>query len=452
MNFVLFVGILLVLGLASTRVVKKVNLPNVTGYLIVGLIASIICILFDQFVFNDNFLSSSLDKLNSIVSSVALGFIAISIGEEFRLSKMKRIGGKIVTITIIQALSATLFVDIALIIACVCLNLNVSIAICLGAIATATEPAATLMVIHQYKAKGKLVDTLIPVVAFDDAVGLVVFSVSVAIAKIFASGNGVSFISLVLMPLLEIIGSLLVGFLLGLLMHIVIKFFKSRNNHVIILIAFTLLGVGICNALNLIKIDGSNLELSNLLCCMMIGAVHTNLAKDDEQRIVDRDVDLLDHWSTFLIMLFFVLSGAHLVTSSFNMFTTYSSTIIVPTIIIFVVYVVFRSLGKYTGAFVGCSVTKQDKGVRNYLGLTLLPQAGVAIGMANQIANMSDFSKDNLGNIIITVVLCGTLIYELVGPLLTKFSLVKVGEINPNIEENTTTTSNSLENTANGQN
>ena len=443
MNFVLFVGVLLVLGLASSRVVKRMNLPNVTGYLIVGLLASIVCILFDEFVFYDKVLSTGLDKLNGIVSSVALGFIAISIGEEFRLSKMRSMSSKIVTITIIQALAATIFVDIALIIACIFLNLNVSIAICLGAIATATEPAATLMVIHQYKAKGKLVDTLIPVVAFDDAVGLIVFSISVAIAKIFASGHGVSFISLVLMPLIEIIGSLLVGFALGALMHIVIKFFKSRNNHVIILIAFTLLGVGICNALNLIEIDGSNLELSNLLCCMMIGAVHTNLAKNDEQRIVDRDVDLLDHWSTFLIMLFFVLSGAHLVTSSFNMFTTNSSTIVVPIIIIFIVYVVFRSLGKYTGAFVGCSITKQDKGVRNYLGLTLLPQAGVAIGMANQIANMNDFSKDNIGNIIITVVLCGTLIYELVGPLLTKFSLIKVKEIVP--ENNTEVKENKVE-------
>lgn len=429
MDFVLFVGILLVLGLASTRVVRKLNLPNVTGYLLVGLIASIICIIFDRFVFKDTTLSTGLDKLNNIVSSVALGFIAISIGEEFRLTKMKSIGGKIVTITIIQALTATILVDISLIIACLLLNLNVSIAICLGAIATATEPAATLMVIHQYKAKGKLVDTLIPVVAFDDAVGLVVFSISVAVAKIFAGSANISFVSLIVFPLLEIFLSLFVGFALGLLMHQVIKYFKSRNNHVIILIAFTLLGVGICNSLNLIKIGGSNLELSNLLCCMMIGATHTNLAKDDEHLIVERDVDLLDHWSTFLIMLFFVLSGAHLVTSSYNMFSSNSKTIILPVIIIFILYIIFRSSGKYLGAFVGCSMTKQDKKVRNYLGLTLLPQAGVAIGMANQIATMNEFNHDNLGNIIVTVVLCGTLIFELIGPLLTKFSLIKTGEI-----------------------
>ena len=428
MNFVLFLGILLILGLISTRVMKIFKLPNVTGYLIVGLIAALLCIVIDK-TSKETFLASELTQLNSFISSIALGFIALSIGEEFKVSKIKEYGKDIVLITFFQAFAAIILVDVALIGVCLLLKIDLSIAICLGAIAAATAPAATLMVIHQYKAKGPLVDILLPVVAFDDAIGLIVFSISVAISKVIATGTPITFTSIVLIPLIEIIGSLTIGFILGFLMHTAIKFFKSRNNHAITIIAFTLLGVGVCQALNTIKIGGENLEFSNLLCCMMIGAVFNNIAKDFERPIVYRDFDLIDHWTPFLFMLFFVLSGAHLATSAQEIIISNDSSIILPVVCVFIVYLLMRSIGKYLGSFVSCKITKRPKTITNYLGITLLPQAGVAIGMANQVSNMEAFQINNIGNIIVTVVLCATLVYELIGPLLTKLSLNKAGEI-----------------------
>ena len=429
MNFILYLGVLLLLGLISTRVVKLVKLPNVTGYLIVGLISSVLCIVIDQYWLKEAVLSTGLTKLNKVVSNVALGFIALSIGEEFKLSKIKTQGRKIAVITILQALFAAIFVDIALILACGLLGLNVGIAICLGAIATATAPAATLMVIHQYKAKGELVDSLLPVGASDDAIGLVIFSVSVSIAKIFVSGAKVTILSLLVIPLIEIVGSLIVGAIYGFLMHILIKFFKSRNNHAIVIITFTLLAAGTCIALNRITIIGESLEFSNLLCCMMVGAVYVNIAKEKERPIVERDTELIDRWTPFLFMLFFVLSGTHLATSAYEIMSTNEIKFLIPVLIVFVTYLVMRSIGKYTGSYLGCKLTHESDKVTKYLGITLLPQAGVAIGMANQISGMEEFQANNIGNVIVTVVLCATLVYELIGPLLTKMALEKAGEI-----------------------
>lgn len=426
MNYILLLGILLLLGLLSTRVVKKLKLPNVTGYLVIGLLTALICILIDKFA-NQSF-TNELIKLNDVLSDVALGFIALSIGEEFKLSKIKEYGMKIISITIIQAMLAVILVDIGLVVICLLLGLTPAIAICLGAIAAATAPAATLMVIHQYKAKGPLVDILLPVVAFDDAIGLIVFAISVSIAKVISSGSPITFMSICLIPLLDIIGSILIGFLLGVLLHYVVKFFQSRNNHIINLITFTLLGVGICKAINNISIAGESLEFSNLLCCMMIGAVYINMAKNDEKEIVERDFGLIDRWTPALFMLFFVLSGTHLVTSA-NEILTNSDINFVYVFIIFLGYLILRSVGKILGAYIGCKITHRIPTITKHLGITLLPQAGVAIGMANQISNNAAFTASGIGNVIVTVVLCATLVYELVGPLLTKWSLEKAGEI-----------------------
>ena len=427
MNIVLLIGILLILGLASTRVVKLVKLPNVTGYLVVGLIAAVICILIDTF--NNTNLTNDLNVVNNFVASIALGFIALSIGEEFKLSKIKKLGKRVLLVTFFQAFGAIILVDASLIIACLLLKVDLSIAIVLGAIAAATAPAATLMVINQYKAKGPLVDTLLPVVAFDDAIGLVVFSISVAISKVIATGAEINVISILVIPLFEIIGSIVLGFLLGFVMHIVIKLFKSRNNHAVTIIAFTLLGVGCCIAINQLEINGESIEFSNLLTCMMIGAAYINLAKDEERSIVYRDFDLIDRWTPFLFMLFFVLSGCHLATSINTIITTSDIKLLIPVGIIFIIYLITRSTGKYFGSYVSCKMTHQEKTITKYLGITLLPQAGVAIGMANQVSNMEAFEANNIGNIIVTVVLCATLVYELVGPLLTKWSLYHAGEI-----------------------
>lgn len=433
MNVVLFIGILLVLGLASTRVMKIWKLPNVTGYLIIGLIAALVCIGIDFADKNTTHLGNQLSEMNEWVSDIALGFIALSIGEEFRLSKIKKYGSKIISITVFQALTTTVLVDIVLVIICLITNLPLNIALCLGAIATATAPAATLMVIHQYKAKGPLVDILLPVVAFDDAIGLIVFSISVAISKVIATGQALNVVSLVFIPLLEIVGSLAIGFVLGFLLHIVIKYFQSRKNHIVTIIAFTLLGVGLIAAINELKINGESLEFSNLLTCMMIGACYNNMAsKDKEMEIVERDFTLIDQWTPFLFLLFFVLSGTHLVTSFKEILESSINVGIVA--IVFIAYLLARSLGKYFGAFLGCKVTKQSHEITHYLGFTLLPQAGVAIGMANQISSMEAFKENNTGNIIVTCVLCAILIYELVGPLLTKWSLERAHEIDPSNE------------------
>ena len=433
MNYVLLLGILLILGLIATRVTRLIRLPNVTGYLVVGLLLAIVFILMDTFGYsNPNYSESLKDTLtntNKFVSAIALGFIALSIGEEFKLSKIKAYGSKMAIITLFQALLAAFLVDIVLIVVCLILHVNLAIAICLGAIATATAPAATLMVIHQYKARGALVDILLPVVAFDDAVGLVVFAISASIGKVIVSGEGISFINIVLIPLLEIIGSLAVGFVLGFLMHMLMKFFRSRSNHIIVIIAFTLLGVGIINALNTIKINGENLEFSNLLTCMMIGAVYVNFGNSTTAPTISRDIDLMERWTGFLFTLFFVLSGASLAVSATSILESSNVATLVAALVIFIAYIITRSVGKYFGAFIGSAITRQEPVIKKYLGLTLLPQAGVAIGMANQISGMEAFKVDNIGNIIVTVVLCATLVYELVGPLITKWSLSKAHEI-----------------------
>jgi len=433
MNYVLLLGILLVFGLIATRVTRLIKLPNVTGYLIIGLVLALLFLLADSLGYsNPNYtetLGETLVTTNSFVASIALGFIALSIGEEFKLSKIKEYGSKMAIITLFQALLAAILVDIVLVIVCLVLKLNIAIAICLGAIATATAPAATLMVIHQYKARGVLVDILLPVVAFDDAVGLIVFAISLSIGKVLVTNEAINIFSIFLIPLLEIVGSLLVGFVLGFLMHVLIKFFRSRSNHIIVIIAFTLLGVGAINALNHISINGETLEFSNLLTCMMIGAVYVNFSNQSNAATVTRDIDLMERWTGFLFTLFFVLSGASLVTSAASILEGSTIATLIPVLIIFVFYMIARSTGKYFGAFIGSSITRQEPVIKKYLGLTLLPQAGVAIGMATQISNIDVFKQDNIGNTIVTVVLCATLVYELVGPLITKWSLSKAHEI-----------------------
>lgn len=438
MNIVLFLGILLLLGLIATRASRKINLPNVTAFLVVGLLVAVVCIIIDQTGYRSatgHTLEEDLNRMNSFISSVALGFIALSIGEEFKLSKIKEYGWKVTIITMLQAFGAVLLVDIGLVLACHFLGLNMAIAFALGAIATATAPAATLMVIHQYKAKGPLVDLLLPVVAFDDAIGLIVFAVSLSISRLFVVSGGIDIVGLILVPLLEIFGSLLIGFILGILLHITIKYFKSRNNHMIIIIAFTLLGVGICNYLNTLQINGQNLDFSSLLTCMVIGAVYVNYTDEENKTIITRDIELMERWTPFLFTLFFVLSGTHLVSSAYAIFSTGDTTKLIPIIVILVLYLFLRSAGKYSGAYFGCKITKRSKEITHYLGFTLLPQAGVAIGMANSIAEMEIFKTDNIGNFIVTIVLCATLVYELIGPLLTKWSLERAHEI-PHEEEN----------------
>ena len=388
MNILLSLALAMIVGLLLTRVVKLVHLPNVTGYLIAGL-------LIGPYVLNV-FPSDSLESV-SLISTVALGFIAFSIGNEFRFSHLKHIGKNAIIICLCQALLAVLLVDVTLLLA----GFDTPLCLVLGAIATATAPAATLMVVRQYKAKGPITSTLLPVVAIDDAVGLIVFAVSLAIAQSLASGEAVTVMNTVVEPLLEIVLSLLVGAVIGVLISVATKFFKSRANRLCICIAAVLLGVALAE----------QFHLSSLLLCMCIGAGFVNTNKHAESIL-----EGTDRWTPPLFMIFFVISGAEL------------DLAVLPTVgLLGVLYLIARSLGKYFGTFFGAMTVGADKNIRKYLGAALLPQAGVAIGMAQIVMN----ELPAYGSQVRAVILTATLIYELVGPMITKIVLTKAGEIIP---------------------
>ncbi len=397
MNTLIALAVAMAIGLALTRFAKLLGMPNVTAYLIAGLIARYIM----EFVG-----SNELENLD-IVTSVALGFIAFSIGSSFKFKHIRHIGKSVVIITIFQAIMTVVLVDLALLLLSLFDAISVSEAICLGAIATATAPAATLMVVRQYKARGVVTDTLLPVVAFDDAIGLIIFAISLAVAKAFANPQAQPTITeLLVLPLLEIVLSLGIGSILGFMLAYATKIFASRGNRISLCIVAVFAGVGLCTVI-------PNMVLSDLLTCMAIGAVYVNLNKESGQIF-----DLMDRWTTPLFMLFFIVSGAELDLS------------IIPSVgLIGVVYLVSRSIGKYSGSYLGAKVVNADNNVKKYLGLTLLPQAGVAIGMATKVASTTELVEAGFANSVVTVTLCATLVYELLGPLIAKWALVKSGEI-----------------------
>lgn len=398
MTAILGIALAMVFGLILNRVMKLFNLPSVTGYLVAGIIVGPYCI---------GLLNGETLGDVGFITDVALGFIAFSIGGEFKLGNIRSLGSKILVITLLQALGAVAFVMSALFVvrAAAPSLIDTPAILLLAAIATATAPAATLMVVRQFKAHGVVTDTLLPVVAFDDAIGLMVFAVFSGIAKVVATGAELTVTSVLLMPLFEIVVSVAIGAALGFVLTLCSRLFRSRANRLCCMVTLVLAGVGLCE----LDILGGN--LSSLLTCMMIGAVFVN-TRNDAEIILEGS----ERWTPPLFMLFFVISGATL------------DLAVIPQVgVVGIVYIVFRSLGKYFGAFAGAAVTKADKQVRNHLGVTLLPQAGVAIGMAQIVANTPEFSA--VANQVVTVTLCATLVYELVGPLLTKMSLKAAGEI-----------------------
>lgn len=379
-------------GLLMTRLANLLKLPNVTAYLVAGLILS---------PYTFKLMKPELLESFNILSTLALGFIAFSIGFCFKISNLKVLGTKIYTITIVQAVATAVLVDVSLLVLHLVApqQITLSEVLVLGAIATATAPAATLLVVKQYKAHGVVTDTLLPVVAIDDAVGLIIFSVSLSISKALATGEALTVANMILEPIKEIVLSLAIGGAIGLLLSVMSRWFDSRANRITLIIIGVFLGVGLSEAFG----------LSSLLLCMMIGAVYCNLYKQNE-----KVMEVYDRWTHPLYIIFFVLSGAEL-----------NVRIIFSVGLIGVIYLVARSIGKYAGAFLGSSMAKSDKNVRKYLGFTLLPQAGVAIGMSAVV--MQELPE--FGASVRTVVLCATLIYELVGPLITKIALKKAGEI-----------------------
>ena len=412
MEYLLAIGLAMFAGLFLSRLPSRYNLPDVTSYLVAGLLIGPLC-LGALGIPNLGLPSYEFVEKLSLISDVSLGFIAFSIGNEFRMEELKHIGRQATVIAIFQALAATAFVDVGLLILHLFLGdaLPVSTCIVLGAIATATAPAATVMVINQYKAKGPLTNILLPIVALDDAVGLIVFAVSTGIAKALTSGS-VNLISVLLNPAIEIVASLAMGAMLGWVFSVVEKFFNSRSKRLSLAVAFVFL----CTAFSKVELDfasGVSIGFSPLLVCMMCGTIFCNLC-DFSEEIMYRT----DRWTAPVYVLFFVLSGAELDLRVF------ASAAVVG---IGLVYILMRSAGKILGAGISSRFMKCPPTVCRYLGITLLPQAGVALGMSATVA--ADFGAE--GAIMRNIVLFSVLIYELVGPILTKQALSAAGEITP---------------------
>ena len=408
-TYLICLAVALVGGLMLSRITKLVHLPAVTAYLVAGLLLGPY-LLGGLKLPGVGFNSMEQVESLSIMTQTALGFIAFTIGNEFRVSQLKATGAAAITIGILQAVVTTLLVDAILIGLHFCFPNIISIpcAIVLGAIASATAPAATLMVVRQYKADGPLTRLLMLVVAIDDAVGLLLFSVSFGIATALSQGQ-VSVLAVVVEPILEIVLSLGMGAVMGWLLNWVEQFFHSRSKRMTISVAFVLLTVG----LSMLKFEvaGIHCGFSLLLVCMMTGTVFCNIC-DTSEELMNR----IEGWTVPLNILFFVISGAEL-----DLDVLFQPV----TLIVGVIYILARSAGKYYGAAVSCVLTKQDKPITDNLGITLLPQAGVALGMALTAATLSD------GALTRNVVLFAVLIYELVGPAMTKRSLLAVGDIKP---------------------
>ena len=409
-SILLSLSIALLGGLLLSRLAKKVKLPAVTAYLIAGVLIGPFCLG----AFGIKGLGITQEQLHGfgIICDLALGFIAFSMGNEFRVSQLKKIGKQATVIGILQAVITTIVVDAFLIGLHFIIpdKLSLSAAIVLAAIATATAPAATLMVIKQYKAKGELTDILLPVVALDDAVGLIVFAISFGIAKSLSTG-AVDIVSIILEPLLEIGLSLLLGALMGVLFTLCEKIFHSRSKRMAVTVTFVMMTVAISSLQ--FEIGGIHIAFSSLLSCMMLGTVFCNIC-DFSEELMDRS----DRWTTPILILFFVISGAELNLSIFG-------DIII--VLIGVIYIISRSLGKYFGANLSARLTKCSPNIIKHLGITLLPQAGVALGMA--IKASAELGADGL--IIQNITLFAVLIYEIVGPFLTKQCLLRSGDIDP---------------------
>ena len=402
----------LLAGLMLTRLTKLLHLsfPDVTVYLVTGLLVGPYC-LGKLGITGIGFQSFEEVQSLSILSEVALGFIAFSIGAEFKLDRITKSGKETIIIGVLQALGATILVDTSLLVLHFVLGeevLSLSACLVLGAIASATAPAATLMVVKQYKAHGPVTDLLLPIVALDDAVGLIIFAISLGVAQAF-NGGVLSLVTVLVNPLLEILCSILLGSLLGYILGGLEKLFYSSDHRLSMTITFVLLAI----ALSSIEYTIGDLKFSfsSLLVLMMLGTIFCNTSEFAEDLF-----EKSDHWTNSLYVAFFVLSGAQLDLAVFGQASS---------LLIGLVYILMRCLGKYLGASLPARAMKLHPNIVRYLGITLFPQAGVALGMVNSAQVLG---PEN-GSLIRNVVLLSVLIYELVGPSLTKMALAKAGEI-----------------------
>ncbi len=387
MNTLFCIALAMLAGLGMTRITRLVHLPNVTAYLIGG-------VLIGPYVLN--LLQGDTLSSFGVITECALGFIAFSIGDEFKIENLKAIGSSALIITLFESVLAVVCtMSITLL-----LGFEPIVCIMLGALSASTAPAATLLIVRQYKAHGPLTNMLLPVVAADDATGLIAYSICVSIAQGMVNHEAFSVAGTVFMPLVKIIGALFLGGALGIVLALSHRFFRSHTNRMSLCIAAVTLGVGLADMLG----------LSNLLLCMALGAVYVNVWTDS-----NRILGCIDDWTYPLFMLFFVISGAQLNLSA------------LPKVgLIGIVYIFARFGGKYFGAWFGSSLTHQPKVIRENIGWALMPQAGVAIGMATMALKQLPLEYSQ---VIQTVILSATLIYEIVGPLATKTALQRAGEI-----------------------
>ncbi|MDY6399065.1 MAG: cation:proton antiporter [Synergistales bacterium] len=398
-------------GLMMTRAFKYsgFKFPDVTSFLIAGVLVGPY-VLGRFYIGFDS--SAELASVN-ILSNLALGFIAFDIGSEFRVAQLKEMGKAATFIGIFQALAATIFVDVALIALSVKLGgdvLPIPAAITLGAIAAATAPAATLMVVRQFKAKGPVTDLLLPIVALDDAAGLIIFAVSIGVAQAMI-GGAINFVSIIINPLIEIISSVILGAFMGWILTQIEKLFFSNSNRLSMTIAFVMMTISL--ATQEFHFGQVRVAFSSLLVCMTLGTVFCNMCEYSAD-IMKRS----EKWSAPLYAVFFVLSGARLELSVFQ----YPFVIITG-----LVYILTRCLGKYFGASISSTIMNCSENVKKYLGITLFPQAGVALGMVVSAQSLGG----EMGSLIRNITLFSVLVYELVGPMLTRMALMKAGEIEP---------------------
>ncbi len=399
-TIIISVALMLISGFAMTRITKRLRLPNVTGYILAGILIGPYCL---------NLIPSAMVKGMDFIADIALAFIAFSTGEFFRLSTLKKSGGKVVVITVLEACiaSALVFVTTYFI-----LHLDLTFSVVLSALASATAPASTVMTIRQTGAKGDFVETLLQVVALDDVVGLIAYSIAISIA--LASQSGVFSMGSVLSPIAINLGVLVLGGAFGLLMKWLMPTKRSTDNRLIISVALLFAFCGIC----------ALLDVSPLLGCMSMGMVYINLTDDDKL------FKQLNYFSPPILLLFFVRSGLNFKLDA--LVNTSASVGATSLLVVGVLYFITRIVGKYLGAFAGCALTRKAREVRNYLGLALIPQAGVAIGLAALGARTLG---GETGSALETIILASSVLYELIGPACAKLSLYLSHAYSNDLEE-----------------
>lgn len=397
MHILFSVGVIIISGLIMAKLVEYINLPHITGYLLAGIIIG---------PYVTGIISFKQAENLNIINEIALGLIAFTIGNEFNFNNLKESGKVVLIITIFQALGAVFLVDIIMIFI---FKEPIYFSLILGAIATATAPGPILMVIKQYKAKGPVVDTLLPLVALDDAFGIIIFGICLAISSTLSdTTRNISTLHMILEPIKEIVYSLGIGSILGIILFSVIKKVKDEDIILSFTVSILLIGIGVTHTIH----------SSSILLCMTVGAFLSNSLNMMKGL---RSLHIIEKFSPPILILFFTIAGVEL-----------NLSMIQDVGIIGISYVIIRMIGKIYGSKIGAKIAKAPKSVQKYLGYTLVPQAGVAIGLALIARNKL---PEPYGSKVKTIILAATVIYELIGPLMTKVAITKAGEVNNLNEE-----------------